>query len=90
MEAGAQDLIKEQYKTLSKVFSTMSWDFQVEDFATTAVGTTSSATGSRVKSIENAGLTPQMETLLQDAKGANERPLGACLKLLGKCTDEAG
>lgn len=89
MEAGAQDLTKEQYKTLSKAFSTMSWDFQVEDSGTTAVGTGAASSASKVKSIENAGLTAQMEELLQDAKGANERLLGACLKLLGKCTDEA-
>lgn len=90
MEAGAQDLTQDQYKTLSKAFSTLSWDFQVGDPVNTGgTGTASSVSGSKVKSIENAGLTPQMEALLADAKGANERLLGACLKLLSKCTEEA-
>ncbi len=89
MESGAQELTKDEYKTLNKAFSTMSWDFDVDNTVTDgAEKKTSSATGSKVKSLENAGLTPQMEALLADAKGANERLLGACLKLLGKCSED--
>ena len=74
---------------MNKAFSTMSWDFDADNTVTDgAEKKTSSATGSKVKSLENAGLTPQMEALLADAKGANERLLGACLKLLGKCSED--
>ena len=83
--AGKVHLEKDEFSTMRKAFSNMSWEFglennQLEEASSSVVNQTS---------IEQAGLTKAMEEMLSEAKQAHERLLTTCLKLLGKCTDES-
>ena len=83
--AGKVHLEKDEFSTMRKAFSNMSWEFglenkQLEEASSSVVNQ---------KSIEQAGLTKAMEEMLSEAKQAQERLLTTCLKLLGKCTDES-
>ena len=86
LNTGKVNLEKDEFQTMQKAFSNMSWEFGLEN-QQQEEGASSSV--SNQKSLEHPGLTKAMEEMLSEAKQAHERLLGTCLKLLGKCTDES-
>ena len=88
LHSGAKALEADQWKTLSKAFSNMSWEvsnLENGDQAGEGEAAKSSSSSSKQKSLEMTGLTPQMEELVADAKSANERLLQSAVKMLSKC-----
>ena len=88
LHSGETDLTKNQWNTLSKAFSSMSWDMSALENSGPSSSASGASASQKPKCLEMAGLTSAMEELVADAKGANERLLQSALKMLGKCQNE--
>ena len=82
ISSGEVDLEEDQYKVLSRAFSSMAWSFGDSDGPPAMEN--ASGSNSKMKQIENQGLTNTMKELLADAKSAQERLHQQAMRYLTK------